>query len=56
MEPALIAHLATLGYKITNLQGEEYGCTRLDGIPMNTQECSTVATETQKWLVRRYYH
>lgn len=56
MEPALIAHLATLGYKITQLGHDEYGCTLADGSLMDIDQQEAVRRATQKWLVNRYYH
>ena len=56
MEPELIAHLASWGYKITQLADDEYGCTLADGSLMDIDQQEAMRKVTQKWLINRYYH
>lgn len=56
MEPELIAHLESLGYKLTQLGPDEYGCTMTDGSYMDKGQQEAMRKATQQWLIRRYYH
>ena len=56
MEPELITYLESLGYKLTKLQPDEYGCTMADGPYMSKEQQEAMRKATQQWLIRRYYH